>query len=419
MKALVMIMAGGKGTRLYPLSRDRCKSAVPFGGCYRVIDFVLSNFTNSGFYQIKMLIQFKSDSLNRHISTGWRMAREMGHYIDIVPPQMRVGEDWYQGTADAIYQNLHLIENENPDYVFVFGGDHVYKMDVRQMLDYHIKKGADVTVSALPVPLHGASEMGVIEVDSKDKITGFVEKPKNPKPMPSREDMALVSMGNYIFKKDVLFDILTRDHSFKGSAHDFGKNILPGIIGEYKLFAYDFTKNRWPGIEEKERGYWRDIGTLDAYWEANMDLCSVTPRLNLYNEQWPIRTAMQYYPPAKFVFADEEKGRVGHATDSLISEGCIISGSHVNRSILSPGVRVNSYSYVTDSVLMEGVEIGRHCRIRKAIIDKDVFVPPKTVIGYDLEDDRKHYHVTESGIVVIPKKAKIELDEIQREAQAG
>jgi len=406
-RKLTMIMAGGKGARLFPLSRDRAKPAVPFGGRFRVIDFVLSNFTNSGLYRIKVLIQFMSESLNRHISLGWRMSSQLEHYIDIVPPQMRRGHSWYLGTADAIYQNINIIENENPDYIFIFGGDHVYKMDVRQMLDYHIEKGADLTISAVPISLHKASEMGVIEADPYGQITGFIEKPKNPKPMLEKKDMALVSMGNYIFKREALLEVLEKDHHDKDSAHDFGRNIIPQMINQYNTYAYDFMTNHWPGMEEKERGYWCDIGTIDTYWEANMDLCSVTPRLNLYNQEWPVRTTRLHYPPSKFVFANEPQRRVGRATDSLVSEGCIISGGYVNRSVLSPGVKIHSYTRVTDSVLMEGVEIGRHCKIKKAIIDKDVYIPPYTVIGYDLLHDRKHYHVTESGIVVIPKKEKI------------
>lgn len=405
-KELVMIMAGGKGARLYPLSKDRAKPAVPFGGRYRVIDFVLSNFTNSGFYRIKVLTQFKSDSLNRHISLGWKLASQLDQYVDLVPPQMRVSDTWFLGTADAVYQNINLIYDENPDYVFVFGGDHVYKMNVRQMLDYHKEKKAFATIAAVPMPIESSAEMGVIEIDNDNRILDFEEKPASPKPMPKNKAMALVSMGNYIFNKEALLEILYKDNEDKDSTHDFGKNILPRIIKEQKVYAYDFNTNSWPGMEEKERGYWCDIGTIDAYWEANIDLCSVTPRLNLYNQEWPIRTAVHNYPPAKFVFADED--RTGRATDSLVSEGCIISGGSVNRSVLSPGVRINSYSSTTDSILMEGVEIGRHCKIQKAIIDKDVKVPPNTVIGYDLEHDKKHFHVTESGIVVIPKKEVIQ-----------
>jgi len=404
---LVMIMAGGKGQRLYPLSRDRAKPAVPFGGKYRVIDFVLSNFVNSGFYRIKILTQFKSDSLNRHVSRGWNLSGPLGHYIDLVPAQMRTGDMWYQGTADAIFQNINLIADQNPKLVLIFGGDHIYRMDMRQMVDFHKRHNADITVSTVPLSLERASQMGIVEIGPGHRILGFTEKPAVPKPIPGHPDMALVSMGNYIFNTDILLKILASNHQDGTTAHDFGRNILPQVLQQYKVLAYDFANNICPGMEEQEKGYWCDIGTIDAYWESNMDLCSVTPRLNLYNHEWPIRTTPLYYPPAKFVFADENKRRIGRATDSMVSEGCIISGGRVNRSILSPGVRVNSYAQVTDSVLMANVDIGRHCKIKKAIIDKNVSVPSRTVIGYNLERDREKYHVTESGIVVIPKKEKI------------
>jgi len=408
---LVMILAGGKGSRLYPLSRDRAKPAVPFGGRYRVIDFALSNFTNSGFYKIKVLTQFMSNSLNRHITMGWRLDSNLGHYIDIVPPQMRIGESWYLGTADAVYQNINLIADEDANYIFIFGGDHIYRMNVRQMYNYHKEKKSDMTVAAIPIPIEKASEMGVLEINEEGRIISFQEKPTNPKPMPGRKDVALVSMGNYIFNRDVLLNILNKDHNDKNSSHDFGKDIIPRMINTHNVFIYDFNTNTWPNIEEKEKGYWCDIGTIEAYWEANMDLCSVTPRFNLYNKDWPIRTLCCPYPPAKFVFSNEPGSRVGRATDSLVSEGCIISGGHVDRCVLSPGVRINSYAYIKESVIMEGVEIGRHCRIQRAIIDKDVQVPPNTIIGYDHEHDKKHFHITDSGIVVIPKKEIIYSDE--------
>jgi glucose-1-phosphate adenylyltransferase len=407
MNALVIIMAGGKGSRLYPLCRDRCKPAVPFGGRYRVIDFVLSNFTNAGFYKIKVLTQFMSDSLNRHIQKTWRLTSQLDHYVDILPPQMRDENRFYIGTADAVYQNLPLIEEEDAEHVFIFGADHIYKMDISQMLDYHLGKNADMTISALPVPLERADQMGIIEADEYGSVKNFVEKPANPKPMPGDEDMAFVSMGNYIFRKEVLLEVLEKDNLDRGSAHDFGRDIIPGMIARYRVSAYDFTTNEWPGMEEKERGYWCDVGSIDTYWEANIDLCHVTPRLNLYNRRWPIRSALLNYPPAKFVFSNEKERRIGRATDSLVSEGCIISGGDVIRSVLSPGVRINSFASVTDSVLMEGVEVGRHCSIKKAIIDKNVCVPPHTVIGYDPEHDKKRFYVTDSGIVVIPKNEKI------------
>ena len=404
---LAMVLAGGRGDRLYPLSRDRAKPAVPFGGRYRVIDFVLSNLTNSGFYHIKVLTQFKSDSMNQHITKTWHLSNQLGHYIDLVPAQMRIGERWYLGTADAIYQNSNLILDEKPDYVLVFGGDHVYKMDISQMLNYHKERGADVTIATIPIPLAEASNMGVIAVDQDSHILRFDEKPEQPQHMPGDKEKALVSMGNYIFNTSTLLDVLQEDHNDPHSVHDFGKNILPKMLGKHKVLAYDFSTNVWPGLEGEEKGYWCDIGTIDSYWQANMELCSVTPRLNLYNQSWPIRTATHDFPPVKFVFANETDRRVGRATDSLVSEGCIISGGKVNKSVLSPGVRINSYSQVDESVLMEGVEIGRHCKIKRAIIDKDVVVPSNTVIGYNMEEDRKLYNVTDSGIVVIPKKEKI------------
>jgi len=401
---LVMILAGGEGTRLYPLTKERAKPAVPFGGRYRIIDFVLSNFINSGFFQIKILTQFKSESLNRHLSLAWRLSPKLDQYIDPVPAQMRTGRDWYKGTADAIYQNLNLIRDVNPQYVCVFGGDHIYKMDIRQMLNYHIRNKAELTVSVIPKPIEEASTFGVIEVDREWRIKGFEEKPKNPKPMPGRPKMALVSMGNYIFNTDTLIKEVTRDSKLKDSTHDFGRDIIPSIRKKSRLFVYDFAKNKIPGMTHAEKGYWMDVGSIDAYWQASMDLVTVSPIFNLYNREWPIRTYYPTCPPAKFVFADREKERVGAATDSMVSEGCIISGGQINRSILSPQVRINSYSYVTESILMEGVNVGRHAKIRRAIIDKYVDIPQGTEIGYNLKEDKKRFCVTESGIVVVPKE---------------
>ncbi len=404
-KVLVMILAGGEGTRLYPLTKERAKPAVPFGGRYRIIDFVLSNFINSGFFRLKVLTQFKSESLNRHLSLAWRLSPKLDQYIDPVPAQMRTGTDWYKGTADAIYQNLNLIKDANPDYVCVFGGDHVYKMDVRQMLNYHIKKGAELTVSAIPKAVGEASSFGIIEVDRKWRINGFEEKPKNPKPIPGRPNMALASMGNYIFNTGVLLEEVTADAKKKDSRHDFGKDIIPSIRKKRRLFAYDFASNKIPGMTFAEKGYWMDVGSLDAYWQASMDLVAVSPVFNLYNSEWPIRTYYPTCPPAKFVFADKERDRVGIATDSIVSEGCIISGGQINRSILSPQVRINSYSYVTESILMEGVNVGRHAKIKRAIIDKFVDIPQGMEIGYNGKEDKKRFYVTESGIVVVPKEA--------------
>ena len=410
-KKLVMIMAGGEGKRLFPLTRDRAKPAVPFGGHYRIIDFVLSNFVNSGYFHIKVLTQFKSESLNKHLSTGWRLSPTLGHYIDPVPAQMRTGESWYKGTADAIFQNMNLIEDESPELVFVFGGDHVYKMDVRLLEEFHLNKKADATVACIPYPIEeAANNFGIICVDSDSKIIGFQEKPKNPSPLPDRPGLCLVSMGNYLFNKESLIQALKRDAK-KESDHDFGKNIIPELVKSSNVYAYDFSQNVFPGMEIKERGYWRDVGTTDAYYESNIDLISVSPQLNLYNHLWPVRTAASHMPPAKFVFANIEEQRVGFATDSIISEGCIVSGGRVNRSILSPGVRVNSYSIIEESILLDDVNVGRHAQIRKAIIDKDVEIPPHIKIGFDLDLDRKRFYVTEKGVVVVAKKTKFEVAE--------
>ncbi len=409
MSQLVMILAGGEGKRLYPLSRDRAKPAVPIGGRYRIIDFVLSNFVNSGFFKIKVLVQFKSNSLIRHISTGWRLSPHIGQYIDMVPAQMQTGKSWYKGTADAIYQNMNLIEDEKPDHIFIFGGDHVYRMDVRQMFEYHLHRKAELTIAAVPKPVAEASSMGVIQVDKDWHIIGFEEKPGRPKEIPGKPGFALVSMGNYIFNRNTIVEQLRADAKEKSASHhDFGKDIIPKMIASKQVYAFDFSTSRIPGMSDEEVGYWRDVGSLDEYYKANMDLVEVTPRLNLYNSAWPIRTTYLPYPPAKFVFANEPEGRVGYATDSLVSEGCIISGGHVHRSILSPSVRINSFVEVSDSILMEGVDIGRHSKIRRAIIDKEVTLPANTEIGYNIKKDRKRFFVTPSGIVVVPKKAVVE-----------
>lgn len=402
-----MVLAGGAGTRLDPLTRERAKPAVPFGGRYRIIDFCLSNFVNSGIYKLKVLTQYKSDSLNNHLSRSWRMTAFLGHYCETVPAQMRTGGDWYRGSADAIFQNLNLITDESPDLVFVFGADHVYQMDVRQLMAFHQLRQADCTVAVLPVPIEQGSEFGILEVAADGRVLNFVEKPKNPPPMPGDPTRCLASMGNYLFNTDTLVREVTEDAKHEGSAHDFGKSILATLNQRARVYAYDFLTNEVPGLGARERGYWRDVGTLDAYFQANMDLIAVEPIFNLYNSQWPISTASTSLPPAKFVFGDVVQQRVGRALDSLVSEGCIISGGLVNRSVLSPRVRINSWTEVHDSVLMENVEIGRHCEIRRAIIDKNVTLPPGTKIGVNPEEDRKRFHVTESGIVVIPKGAQV------------
>jgi len=407
-KTIVMLLAGGEGRRLYPLTMDRTKPAVPWGGRYRIIDIVLSNFVNSGFTRINVLTQFKADSLIKHISRGWQLESKFGRYIDIIPAQMRVSKDWYKGSADAIFQNLNLIHDESPDHVFVFGSDHIYKMEINQFLNYHKKKKADLTIAALPVPINEAKRFGVIEVDRDMRVIGFQEKPQNPKPMPGNPDLALVSMGNYIFKSDVLVDVVSEDAKKENSEHDFGKNVIPSMYERNKVYVYDFRKNRVPGITRKERGYWVDIGTIDSYWQASMDLVSVSPVFNLYNRKWPIYSYNPDSPPAKFVFANEKKKRVGVATDSIVAEGCIVSGGRVNKSILFSNVRVNSFSDVDNCILFNNVNVGRYCKLKNVLCDKDVNIPPKTVIGYNLEEDRKRFKITEGGIVVIPKGYRFE-----------
>ncbi len=406
--ALVMILAGGEGKRLYPLTKDRAKPAVPFGGRYRIIDFVLNNFINSGFFKIKVLTQYKSDSLNKHITRGWALSPFLNQYVDLAPAQMRTGSDWYRGTADAIYQNVFHITDEDPDYVCIFGGDHIYKMDVSQMLDYHKGKNADLTISAIPIPIEEAHEFGIIEVDDDWKLINFVEKPKDkPKSIPGNPNMCLASMGNYIFDKTSLLKALEEDEKIENSNHDFGKNVIPMMLEEGKrIYVYNFNDNSFPGMTDTERGYWMDVGSIDAYWQANMDLLDYDPELNLYSKDWPLRTFNYNYPPAKFIW--EEGERVGMATNSMVSEGCIVSGAGLSRCILSPKVKVNSFSQISESILMENVEIGRHSKIKKAIIDKNVIVPPNTRIGFNREEDEKRgFHVSPNGVTVVPKGAKL------------
>ncbi len=406
--ALVMILAGGEGKRLYPLTRDRAKPAVPFGGRYRIIDFVINNFINSGFYKIKILTQYKSDSLNQHIARSWPVSPILGQYIDLVPAQMRTDGSWYQGTADAVYQNLTHIKDENPKHVCVFGGDHIYRMDVSQMMRFHKKQNAQLTISAIPIPISEASEFGIIEVDDEWRLTGFQEKPQSPpKPMPNRPDMCLASMGNYIFETVDLTEEVIEDAKNPESNHDFGKNIIPKMLKEGKrVYVYDFSQNEYTGMSDSERGYWRDVGSIDSYWQANMDLLTYEPELNLYSTDWPLRTYNYNFPPAKFLW--EEGDRVGMATNSLVSEGCIISGGSISRCVLSPKVRINSYSNVTDSILMENVNVGRYSEIRKAIIDKNVDIPPYTKIGINPDEDKaRGFIVSQGGVTVVPKGAKL------------
>jgi glucose-1-phosphate adenylyltransferase len=393
--ALVILLAGGAGERLYPLTRDRAKPAVFFGGPYRIIDFTLSNCINSGLRRIFIATQYKSLSLNRHIRMGWSIvSEELGEFVEILPPQKRVSEHWYQGTADAVYQNLYSIVQETPQHVIVLSGDHVYKMDYAKMLRGHKERGAAVTLAAIEIPIQESSRFGVLSVDEQDRVTGFIEKSKNAPCIPGSPDLALGSMGIYIFDTDVLLRALEVDAA-RPSSHDFGKDIIPAVIKELPTYAYRFYDEN-----KKASKYWRDIGTLDAFYDANMDLCGVDPEFNLYDPEWPMRTYQPQAPPAKFVFA--EKGRrCGEALDSIISPGCIISGSRVTGSVLCPNVRVHSYGLIEDSMLMPGVRVGRHARIRRAIIDRDVLIPRGAVIGFNPEEDRKRHTVTDLGVVVV------------------
>jgi len=397
---VAMILAGGEGKRLAPLTRDRAKPAVPFGGRYRIIDFVLSNFVNSGIFKISVLTQYKSGSLMQHLARGWQLAPQMGHYVAPVPATMNVGREWFRGSADAVFQNLDVLANERPAYVCVFGADHIYQMDICQMLDFHIERGADATVATIPVPAAQMNQFGILECDAERRVTAFREKPE---PGPDATGTVPASMGLYIFTCDVLVKAVTDDAERADSAHDFGLDILPSIVADARVFAYDFSTNEIPNMLELQRGYWRDVGTIDAYWQTSQDLISITPVLNLYNQAWPMISAFYPNPPAKFVFSDPEHNRVGLATNSMVSEGCIISGGHVDRSILGPRVRVNSFSLVTESILFDGVEVGRHARIKRAIIDKGVQVPANTTIGYDEAEDRRRFTVSEGGVVVVPK----------------
>jgi len=393
--AVGVLLAGGQGERLWPLTRDRAKPAVPFGGVYRIIDVTLSNCLNSDLRRVFVLTQYKALSLNRHVRRGWSTLMGHGDFIEVLPPQMRVSQHWYLGTADAVYQNIYSLGSEQSSFVFVLSGDHIYKMNYQKMLAQHIESGADVTVATLEVDkTDAAKRFGVIETDANWRIIGFEEKPAQPKPSLVHSDRVNASMGVYLFNTQLLLPVLIADAEDRMSSHDFGKDILPQIIGKYRVFAFNFVDEN-----KKDTSYWRDVGTIEAYHEANMDLCSVTPVFNLYDKSWPLHTWQQQYPPAKFVFADPE--RMGIAVDSVIGGGSIISGGHVDRSVLGYDVRVNSFSEVHDSIIFNHVNIGRHCRIRRAIIDRHVNLPEGTVIGYDLEADRARHSVTENGIVVV------------------
>jgi glucose-1-phosphate adenylyltransferase len=402
-KMLGIVMAGGEGTRLQPLTLDRAKPAVPFGGKYRIIDFVLSNFINSEMYAIHVLVQFKSQSLIEHLQAGWRFGGlpTDQYFISTVPAQMRIGQSWYQGTADAVYQNLHLIKQFKPDIVAVFGADHIYRMDIRQMVDFHLERDAQVTISAFPVSIPEASAFGILQVDTAGLVTGFEEKPAQPRVMPDDPDHCLASMGNYLFSTSVLIDLLEQNARDAMTGHDFGRDIIPQLIGQRPVYAYDFRHNRLAGEPQGQPIYWRDVGTLDAYYEASMDLRDIQPMLNLYNPNWPIRTVTSFQPPAKFAF--DEDGRRGLAIQSIVSEGSIVSGATVVNSVIGRGVFVHSYSLVEWSVIMDNCNIHRHARVRRAIIDKNVHVPEWETIGFDLERDRERFQVTEGGLVVIPK----------------
>ena len=406
-RVLGIVLAGGEGKRLAPLTADRAKPAVPFGGIYRLVDFVLSNLVNAGYLRIVVLTQYKSHSLDRHITTTWRMSTLMGNYVTPVPAQQRLGPQWFRGSADAIHQSLNLVYDEEPDHVVVFGADHVYRMDTRQMVDQHIASGAGVTVAGIRVPRAEAKGFGVISTASDGRrIEAFLEKPADPPGLPDDPDTVYASMGNYVFTTAALLEAVRMDAGDEGSVHDMGGNIIPMLVQRGDAQVYDFSQNDVPGATDRDRGYWRDVGTLDSYYDAHMDLVSVHPVFNLYNRQWPILTTSPAYPPAKFVF--EEEGRVGQAVDSLVSQGVIVSGGSVRRSILSPGVRVHSGSDVRGSVLMHNVDVGRGAVVHNAILDKSVVVWPGAELGVDRERDRaRGYTVTDGGIVVVGKGEQV------------
>ncbi|HEX9118917.1 MAG TPA: glucose-1-phosphate adenylyltransferase [Terriglobales bacterium] len=395
---LGVLLAGGAGERLYPLTRDRAKPAVTFGGIYRIIDITLSNCINSDLRKVYILTQYKALSLNRHIREGWNIvARDLGEFVEILPPMKRVSENWYLGTADAVYQNIYSIGAEQPKHVLVLSGDHIYKMDYSRMLRQHVESGADVTLGTILIDPEETQRFGVVDVDREGRIVGFQEKPQDTDiRSPYNLRMVSGSMGVYLFNTDVLIPVLLKDAEDPTSSHDFGHDILPRMVDDYRVYSYNFIDEN-----KKEALYWRDVGTLEAFYEANMDLVAVSPVFNLYDSSWPIRTHQRQYPPAKFVFSDPN--RTGTAVDSIVSSGCILSGGAVRNTVLSPDVRVNSYCEVDDSIIFSHVNIGRHCRIRRAIIDRDVHIPEGTIIGYDTEADRQRYFVTESGITVVTR----------------
>ncbi len=402
---IALVLAGGEGKRLYPLTRDRAKPSVPFGGVYRLIDFVLSNLVNGGYRRIAVLTQYKSHSLDRHLALTWRLSPLLGNYVTPVPAQMRRGKRWFLGSADAIYQNMNILNDEEPDVVIVFGADHIYRMDPSQMVEAHLESGAGVTVAGIRAPIEQASAFGVIEPHPDGRIAAFREKPSDPKPIPDDPDHVYASMGNYVFSAEVLREIVAIDAQDENSNHDMGGDIIPALVAAGEARVYDFSANEVPGQSAREHGYWRDVGTLDSYYEATMDLIAVDPVFDLYNEDWPIYTYQPPLPPAKFVF--DWPDRKGEAFDSMVAAGAIVSGGTVRRSVVSPGVRVHSYSLVEDSVLMDGVDIGRGAVVRRAIIDKGVKVPQGARIGVDLDLDRERFVVTDGGVVVIGKRDKV------------
>ena len=409
-KVLAIVLAGGEGKRLMPLTLDRAKPAVPFGGIYRLIDFALSNIVNSGYLRVVVLTQYKSHSLDKHVAQTWRMSSLLGNYVAPVPAQQRMGKHWFRGSADAIAQSLNLIYDEKPEYVVVVGADNIYRMDFSQMLDAHIESGKSCTVAAIRQPIEMSDQFGVIETDPSDPTTikAFVEKPKVTEGLADDPSQILASMGNYIFTADALVEAVTEDAQDDSSDHDMGGDIVPSFVAEDDAAVYDFIHNDVPGSTDRDRDYWRDVGTLDAFYDAHMDLIAIHPVFNLYNEDWPTYTGHRNVPPAKFVHAGPG-ARVGSAVDSIISPGVVVSGSHVSNSVLSPGVRLNSWSSVSDSVIMDGVSVGRHCQIHRTIIDKNVVIPPRTQIGLDEKADlARGWVVTESGITVIGKGTVIE-----------
>ena len=397
---LTFILAGGKGERLDPLTRDRAKPAVPFGGIYRIVDFTLSNCVNSGLRRIFLLTQYKSFSLQRHILEGWNIySSQLGEFIDVIPAQQRVSADWYRGTADAIYQNFHIIQDYNPKLILILAGDHVYKMDYRKMIEYHLAKGADITVSCIQRPKADAAHFGVVEADKNNMVTGFQEKPEKPKTIPSDPGSIFCSMGIYLFNADMIRSELKIDAANKDSDHDFGKNIIPQMIQKkMKVFAYNFA------LENDHSTYWRDIGTRDAYYRSNMDLVGAEPKLNLYEKSWPLRTYQHQYPPIRIMNVGQQSGTI---IDSIISGGCIIEGGEVNHSVLSSNVYIKNKAKVTNSVLMESVVVGEGAQIQNAIIDKEVTIPARSKIGFDPEADRKRFTLTTSGIVIVAKKTSL------------